>query len=86
MYGISNSGKLFSDDLTEWLLEAGFIKYQCQMYIYYKYAPYGTSIFVLSYVDNCFYWYTSEALRKWFVDTSGKIFHINLLGYAHWFM
>ena len=26
MYGMTNSGKLFSDQLTEWLLEAGFIQ------------------------------------------------------------
>ena len=42
IYGMTNSGKLFSDDLTEWLLEAGFIQYQCQMFIYYKYALDGT--------------------------------------------
>ena len=42
--------------------------------------------FVLYYVDDCVYWYTSEALGKWFVDTLGKIFHVNFLGYAHWFM
>ena len=24
MYGMTNSGKLFADELTEWLLEAGF--------------------------------------------------------------
>ena len=23
---------------------------------------------------------------KWFVETIGKIFHVNFLGYAHWFM
>ena len=33
MYGITNSGKLFADELTEWLLEAGFIQSQCQMSI-----------------------------------------------------
>ena len=38
---MTNSGKLFDDELTEWLLETGFIKYQCQMSIYYKYAPDG---------------------------------------------
>ena len=27
MYGMTNSGKLFADELTEWLLEAGFIQY-----------------------------------------------------------
>ena len=41
MYGMVNSGKLFADELTEWLLEAGFIQSQYQMYIYYKYAPDG---------------------------------------------
>ena len=41
MYELNNYGKLFSDELKEWLLEAGFIQYQFQMSIYYKYAPYG---------------------------------------------
>ena len=41
MYGMTNSGKLFSDKLTEWLFEAGFIQPQCLMSIYYKYAPDG---------------------------------------------
>ena len=85
MYGITNYGKLFDDELTEWLIEAGFIKYQLQMSIHYKYAPYGTKIVVLSYVDDCVNWYTYEALGRWFVDTLGKIFHMNLVGFAHWF-
>ena len=55
------------------------------MYIYYKYAPDGYKIVVLSYVDDCVYWYTNEDLVKWFVDTLGKRFHVNFLGYAHWF-
>ena len=53
MYGMTNSGKLFAGELTEWLLEAGFIQSQCQMSIYYKYAPYGSKIVVLSYVYDC---------------------------------
>ena len=64
MYGMTNYGKLFAEELTEWLLEAGFIQSQCQMSIYYKYAPYGSKIVVLSYVDDCVYWYTYEALGK----------------------
>ena len=55
MYGMNNSGKLFSDELKEWLLEAGFIQYQCHMSIYYKYAPYGSKIVVLYYIDDCVY-------------------------------
>ena len=40
MYVMTNSGKMFADDLTEWLIEEGFVQSQCQMSIYYKYAPY----------------------------------------------
>ena len=42
--------------------------------------------FFLSYVDDCVYWYKNEYLGKWFVDNLGKRFHVNFLGYAHWFM
>ena len=56
------------------------------MSIYYKYAPDGPKIVVLSHVDDCIYWYTNEYIVKWFVDTLGKIIHVNFLGYAHWFM
>ena len=56
------------------------------MSIYYKYATDGSKNFVLSYVDDCVYWYTNEDLGKWFVDILGKRFHVNFFGYAHWFM
>ena len=52
----------------------------------FKYATDRTNIFVLSYVYDCVYWYAYEALGKWFVENLGKIFHVNFLGYAHWFM
>ena len=42
MYDTNNSGKMFADELTEWLLEAGFIQSKCQMSICYKYAPDGS--------------------------------------------
>ena len=61
---MNNSGKSFSDELTEWLIEAGFIQYKCQMSIYYKYTLDGTTIVVLYYVYDCVYCYTSEALVK----------------------
>ena len=83
---MTNSGKLFAEELKEWLLEAGFIQSKYQMSIYYKYAPYGSRIVVLYYVDDLVYWYTNEAPGKWFVDTLGKIFHVNFFGYSHWFM
>ena len=86
MYGMTNSGKLFAGELTEWLIEEGFMLSQCQMSIYYKYAPDGYKIVVLSYVDDCFYWYINEDLGKWFVYTLGKRLHVNFLGFVYWFM
>ena len=59
MHGMTNSGKLFADELTEWILEAGFIQYQFHISIYYKYAQEGTNIVVLYYVFDCIYWYNS---------------------------
>ena len=56
------------------------------MSIYYKYAIDGSKTAVLSYADDCFYWYTNEALRKWFVDTLGNIFCVKFFGCAHWLM
>ena len=83
---MTNSGKLFVDELTNWLIdEVGFNHPKCQIYVYYKYAPYGSRLVVLSYIDDCVYWYTYEELGKWFVDIIVKILHVNLLGYAHWF-
>ena len=64
MYGMTNSGKLFSYELTELLLEAGSIQSRFKMFIYYKYASDGSKTFVLSYVDEFAYWYTCEALGK----------------------
>ena len=86
MYGMTNSGKLFADELTECQIEESFVHSQCQMSIYYKYAPDGSKIVVLSYVDDCVYWYANEDLGKWFVDTLGERFHVNFLRFAHCFM
>ena len=40
----------------------------------------------LSYVYDCVFWYTYEESGNWFVNILGKIFHVNFLGYAHWFI
>ena len=56
------------------------------MSIYYKYAPDEYNIVVLSYVDDCVYWYTKGDTGKWFVNTLGKRFHVKFLGFSHWFM
>ena len=58
MYIFSNSGKLFVDELTNWLIyEAGFNQSKCQISVYYKYAPDGFRLVVLYYVDDYVCWY-----------------------------
>ena len=56
------------------------------MSIYYKYATDGSNLVVLSYVDDCVYWYTYEELGIWLLGTLGNIFHVNLLWYVNCFM
>ena len=62
---MTNYGKLFSDELTNFLIdESGFNQYTCQMYIYYKYVLDGSKLVVLYYVYDCVYWYKFEELGK----------------------
>ena len=80
-------GKKTFDELINWMIdEAGFNQYKCQMYVYYKYAPDGYNLVVLSYVYDCAYCYKYEKLGNWFLYTPGKRLYMNFLGYDHWFM
>ena len=61
MYGMTDYVYLFSDELTNCLIdEAGFKNPQCQISIYYNYAPYVSNLVVLYYVDDCVHWCTYE--------------------------
>ena len=57
MYGMTNSGNKFSNEITTCLMyEAGFKWSQFQMSVFKKYAPYGSKLVVLYYVCDCVYW------------------------------
>ena len=56
------------------------------MSVYYNYEPNGSKLVVLSYIDDCIYWYTYEELRNWFVGTLLNRFLVKFLGYSHLFM
>ena len=64
MHGMTNSGRLFADELIEWLLEADYIQSHFQMSIYYKYLPDVSKIVLSSYVDECVYWYKNNDIGK----------------------
>ena len=84
---MTNSGNIFADEVTICLIdESGFKHSKCRILIYYKYAPDGSRLVVLSYVDDCVYWYTSEELGKSFLDMLGNNLNVNFLGCVHGFM
>ena len=84
---MTNYGKIFADELTNWLInETGFKQSKFVMSVYYNYETDEYKLVVLYYVDDCVYLYTYEELGKCFVDKPGNIFHINFLGYTHWFI
>ena len=61
IYGMTNSGKIFADELTNRLIDkVGFRQPNYQISIYYKYEKYGSKLVVLYYVNDCVYCYTSE--------------------------
>ena len=58
---MTNSGNVFADELTKDLMDEQVLKHSpCKISIHYKYAPDGSKLVVLSYVDDCVYWYISE--------------------------
>ena len=58
MYGMTNSGKLFSDKITNLMIYESVINQsKYQMSVYYKYETNGNKLVVLSYVDDCVYIY-----------------------------
>ena len=77
---MTDSGKLFADELTNWLIkEEGLYQSLCQISIYYKCAPDGFKLVVLHYIDDFIYWYKYKELRNWFMNTLGNRFHVNLI-------
>ena len=46
MYVMTKSGKISAYMITDWLIKTGSVQYQCQMSIYYEYAPDETNIVV----------------------------------------
>ena len=85
MYVMNNYLNSFSGEFTNWIIdEAGFERSQCQISIYYNFAPYRCRLVVLSYVDDYVYWYISEELGKWFVDMLLNKLHAHFLECQHW--
>ena len=61
MYGMNNYINIFYNERTNFFIdEAGLSQSKYQMSIYYKYAPDGSKLVVLFYVDDCVYFYISE--------------------------
>ena len=55
IYGMPNYGKLFADELTEWLLEAFLFDFNVICLSIISMHQMGKNLFVLSYVDEFIY-------------------------------
>ena len=49
------------------------------MSVYYNYALDGSNLVVLSYADDCIYWYIYKEIGKFCVDKIGNRLHVNFL-------
>ena len=74
-----NAGKLFADKLTEWLLEKGFVQFQCQLFIYYKYLPYRKQMLFCIMLMNVSIVILMKLLEKWSGSTIGNRLRVNFL-------
>ena len=55
---MNNYGNILADERTKFLIdESGFNHSTCKLYVYYKYVTDGYKLVVLSYFDDCVYWY-----------------------------
>jgi len=86
VYGISSAGRLWSEEWIGWLVkDCGFrqSKSDPALFIYRR----GRNVIVLiSYVDDCAYFCTSDEMRRRFERKLKERFDCKILGQIHWFL
>ena len=85
MYGMNNSGKFLSNALIDWVLESGFIQSQCQMSIYYKYAPVGEKMLPNIMLVTVYIGILLKLLEN-ILWVPWEIEHVTFLVFGHWFI
>ena len=88
LYGLTSAGRLFSQDLYEWLI----YEYHFRMsdvdtaLLVYRDQRSGHYIKLIQYCDDLLYQSSSMALKADFEKKLAQRFQCDLLGQAHWFL
>ena len=88
VYGVSNAGRLWAEELYGWLVnDFGFVPSKVNPGILFFDCPKtGDFILLACYIDDLVYAPSSTAVREIFERAVSKRFNCSLLGYVHWFL
>jgi len=89
MYGITYSGKMWYQELDEWLVDkngGGFEHSTVEPCLYLRDYGNGTVLKLLSYVDDGLLFCNDPIKEEEFLAKLKKKFQYNFLGQAHWFL
>mmetsp|Transcript_52905 Transcript_52905/g.158373 ORF Transcript_52905/g.158373 Transcript_52905/m.158373 type:complete len:126 (+) Transcript_52905:322-699(+) len=77
MCGVTASRKIFTDDLTDWLVnDMGFAQLTCQGSMCHKTIDDDACIVALSCMNDCACCHASEELRRWFIEKVKNKFNV----------
>ena len=88
IYGTDFAHKVFSDDLTEWLLdneEMEFLASELDSSLFIHRSG-DEFVFLICYVDDCLYFGSSDQIEAKMGAMIKKKFKLELQGHAHWFL
>ena len=89
MYGTTYSGKMWYEELNDWLIHpdgGGFRCSSVEPCLYIKTYPDGSILKFLNYVDDGLFFCTDEDKENEFIMKLKARFQLNYLGQAHWFL
>jgi hypothetical protein len=88
IYGTNFAHKVFSDDLTEWLLkndEMNFTASELDSSLFVHRSG-EDFVYLICYVDDCLYFGSSDKIEEKMGEMLKRKFKLELQGHAHWFL
>ena len=86
IYGLTTSGKLWAEELTNYLLEKGFKQSPVDPCLLIKREKNGKYLKLINYVDDMLFYGDSDTTENTFFKDLKSRFSVNLLGGVHWYL